>query len=207
MSLTLHKRRLQGITTEKYVGSGLDMSCTEAFGSKWYGCSFTDCDFSGSNLQSSEFFDCEFIRCNFRMSHFRAGKVRSVRFEECDLRQSVFAGVTPLEKTFFVDSKLQYATFYDSTVRDVSFQDSNLHGTDLRFIEARDVKFHGANLWSAVTAFGCQFWNCDFDERSCDLFVAMVARKYPNPEKAKLLLDVAGFNAKVVEKLMSERTA
>ncbi len=208
MSLTLMKRRLQGARTEKGVYNGLDMASTEAFGSVWMGCVFTDCDFALSNFQTAEFFDCDFVRCEFKGSNFRAAKLRHVRFEECDLRHCAFVGVTPAESVSFRDCKLQYASFFDSTVRSLLFLNSNLHGTDLRYIEAHDCRYEGSNLWSAVNALGCQFWNGTFDERSCDFFVAMVGRVHPNPEKAKMLAAAAGeISVKVTDRLMGDRSA
>jgi len=207
MSLTLQKRRLQGYRAEKQEYVNLDMSSSEAFGSTWYGCTFTKCDFSLSNLQQSEFVDCRFVGCDLRMVNFRASKLRLVRFEECDMRQSVFVGVTPLESVEFRDCQLQYASFFDCTARETSFRDSNLHGTDLRFIESQGARYVGSNLWGAISAFGCQFWNSQFDERACDFFVALVSRVHPSPEKAKILREIAGISVKVTERLMDQRSA
>lgn len=208
MNFTLQKRRMHGVRTEKAELYGLDMSSTEGPRSIWYGCKFTFVDFSTSNFAEAEFVDCTFRLCDLRMVNFLNAKLRHVRFEECDLRKSAFVAATPMEKVEFHDSKLQYASFFNSTVRDVVFKDSNLHGSDLRYLESYRVKYDGSNLWSAQVAFGCQFLGngAMFDERACDLFVAMVAKVMPNEKKAAALREVCGdMNKKVVDRLMDER--
>ena len=203
MSMTLGKRRMQGHRYDGETFENLDLSSLDAFESVWVGCTFTNCDMTLGNMQRVELSGCTFQDCDMRAVNFMGAKIRQVRFDSCDLRQSAFAGVTPLDRVVFQSCRLQYASFYNSTARDSEFLEANLHGADLRFIEATRMKYAGSNLWGAYVQLGCQFLRSEFDERQCDLFTGMVARRQPNEEKRKLLTDIAGISAKVVDRLMA----
>src|SRR5438876_11689202 len=201
------KRRAQGQTWEGETFKSLDLSSTLAFGSKWDGCTFESCDLTKAEFPTAKFNNCIFYDCDLLAASFQATQMHHVIFENCRAKHSVFAGATPLDDVRFLNCQLHYSTFYDSTVNSMRFADTNLHGADLRYIECREpVVYDGVVLWGAQTAFGCQFWNGQFDERSVNLFLALVARKHQDVDKRKMLEEMAGAtNVGIVERLMGER--
>lgn len=203
MSMTLGKRRMQGHRYDGEKFENLDLSSLDAFESVWVGCTFLNCDLTLGNMQKVDLSGCTFESCDLRAVNFMGARIRQVRFESCDLRQSAFVGVTPLDRVVFQSCRLQYASFYNSTARDSEFNESNLHGADLRFVESQRLKYIGSNLWGAYVQIGCQFFSSEFDERQCDLFTGMVARKQPNEEKKRILTETAGVSAKIVDRLLS----
>jgi uncharacterized protein YjbI with pentapeptide repeats len=205
VNITLQKRRLHGLTFKNENFTGLDLSSSVAFGSVWTGCEFSECELVLSDFQTAKFTDCAFTKCNVSASVFRSTQMRRVKFIDCDLRHSSFAVATPMIDVSFWDCQMQYSIFIDATARSVLFMHSNLHGADLRFIEANHVDFRGSNLWNAHVQIGCPFFNGVFDARQADLFTGMVARVHPNEERATILRDQAGKQYDVVSRLMDDR--
>ena len=78
----------------------------------------------------------------------------------------------------------------------------------MRFIEcANRPVFDRCNLWGASITLGCQIFNGIFDERTCDLFTAMVARIHPSEDKSIVLEKAAGAMLGVVRRLMENPEA
>jgi len=203
------KRRVQGQKFEGQTYDALDLSSMQGFGTSWVGCRFISCDLAGSDLRNSNFDSCHFFECDLMLANFSGGsQLRHVTFEGCRMKQSVFAGVHPIDDVSFRACQLHYSSFLDSTVRSISFLDSNLHGADLRFIECAEAEFQRSVLWNASVQLGCQFLGTQntFDSRSADLFVGMVARLHPSEEKRAILAEIAGEEMRVVERLMSPST-
>lgn len=208
MSLTLKKRRIQGQTFTNGVYERMDLSSMLAFGSVWEGCTFVSCDLSLADFTNNRLTDCRFVDCDLPLACFRGSTMRLVTFEGCRAKQANFSGIHPLDGVKFLDCKLNYATFFDSTVREIIFRNCNLHGADLRFIEcATPPAFNRCNLWGASVTFGCQFWNGLFDERTADLFLAMLARVHPSEDKSIILEKIAGASLGVVKRLMDNPEA
>src|SRR5262249_11486627 len=152
--------------------------------------------------------DCRFVDCDLPLACFRGSTLRLVTFEGCRAKQANFSGIHPIDDVMFTDCKLNYSSFFDSTIRQIAFRDCNLHGADLRFIEcASRPSFIGCNLWGVSVTLGCQFFGGIFDERSADLFTAMVARVHPQESKAVVLERTAGTSMAVVRRLMDNPEA
>jgi len=204
-SLSLMKRRAQGVKYEGELFQSMDLSSMLAFGSRWTDCSFYSCDLSMAVLSRSVFEHVSFVDCDLPMSRFDGVEMRDVTFENCRAKHADFTAATPLENVKFLDCLLHYSTFANATVRDIRFIDSNCHGSDLRFIDGgKTAVYQGTVLWNASVQLGCQFLSGTFDARSADLFTAMVARRHPDPDKSKLLREIAGTQFGVVERLMNE---
>jgi len=207
-SLTLMKRRIQGQKFEGQDYTKLDLSSMLAFGSSWIDCNFASCDLSLADLRNSVFESCRFFDCDLPIANFSGGsQLRHVVFEGCRMKQSIFSGVHPFVDVAFQDCELHYSTFADSTVREIWFVDSNLHGADLRFVECGKAVFQRCVLWNASVQFGCQFFGTQnsFDERSADLFAGMLGRLHPREEARTLLAGIAGGEMRVVERLMASQ--
>lgn len=205
-SLTLIKRRIQGQSFEGQSYENLDLSCMAAYGSKWVDCSFVGCDMEMADLQNSRLEDVRFVDCTLNLSNFSNGsQLRRVVFESCKLKMAAFSGIHPMDDVRFLDCSAQYASFFNSTVRQLLFSGTNLHGADLRFMENHVALFQDCNLWGAHITLGCQIFGdgVGFDERSVNLFLALAARKHPNPEIRSKLEEMAGAAVGVVDRLVS----
>lgn len=209
-SLTLMKRKLQGYrhppAEPDTVLTGLDMRNTLAFQSAWEEVTFDDCKFGLSDFRGSVWKEAAFFRCDLPACNFAGAMLEGVEFRDCDMDQLAFGGAV-LRGVTFHHCRLQYAQFGDATLRaGVAFLNCNLHGADLRFIEAEAPDFRGSNLWGAQVGIGCSFFNGKFDDRQAMLFAAMLARCDPDPERAKALQALAGERqVKMVERLMEEK--
>lgn len=201
--LTLMKRRLQGQSFLDQDIRDLDLSSILASGATFRRCRLTNVDMSLGDFRSTTWEDCTLSNCKLSMTNWSGSNLRQVRFENCELRHAAFLGVHPIDRVVFDRCNLHYSTFLDSTVRVVAFPGSNLHGADLRFIECESANFEGAVLWGAHQQFGCAFWNGTFDERSMRVFVAMIARRFPDETRQRILEEVAGVKAvALVERMM-----
>ncbi len=207
MSLTLKKRRIQGQTFTNQVFERMDLSSMLAFGSTWEGCTFVSCDLSPSDFRNNKLIDCRFLDCDMKLTSFFGATLRLVTFERCSLKNSNFSGIHPLDGVTFKDCQMQDSVFTDSTVREIDFNGCNLHNADLRFIEcANPPRFVGSNLWNASVKLGCTFFGGTFDERSCNLLLAMLARVHPSEEKSMILEKLAGKSLGVIRRLMDGRS-
>jgi len=204
VSVLSRKRRLQGFQASDQRYSGLDLGDISAFQSKWVNCVFDNCDLTLADFSGSEFEKCDFAKCDLTGASFRAARIRETEFVSCKLRRVAFTGCSPLKVVDFQNCDMRLASFYDATVEQANFIDSNLHGADMRFIEASQVTFNGSVLWGVAVNIGCQFWNATFDERSAGIFTAMAARIHPDPESAKILREVSGKHYEVARRLMDD---
>ena len=182
-SLERIRRRLQGA---EYAGErfeGIDLRSASAYGSKWTSCTFKNCKFDLANLSGSWFTNCLFDGCSFE--------------------QASFAG-TIFKASSVQDCRLSYVNMQGATVRGLYFKGCNLHGADLDFIEAESgsLAFDDCNLWSVKNAFGCTFWNGQFDEKNLKRFAGMLARRWPEGAERQALMGIAGKQFDVVSRLM-----
>lgn len=157
-----------------------------------------------ADFSRSEFFGGMWDQCEAPMVQMGGCVLDGCEFVDCNLEQAVFVG-SILKDVRFVRCRLAYSSFAGATIRSAEFVKSNLHGADLDFIENNHAVFDDCDLWGARASLGCQFWNGTFDERTCDRFVAMVARIHPDPDKRARLEGVAGNQLRVVKRLMDRR--
>lgn len=204
-ALTAIKRRIQGQTFEGQTHIHLDLSSMLAYGSIWRDCQFVDCDFTLADLRSAKFERVKFTSCVLHAVNFSGSEMRGVFFDSCRMKQAVLAGIHPLERVTLEDCQAQYASFADSTLRDVSFVRTNLHGADLRFMENHKAMFDDCNLWGALISLNCALFGdgVSFDERSVNLFMALIARKHPDEKKRVELEEMAGTAVAVVDRLVA----
>lgn len=201
--ITKMLRRLQGHSAENMTYDSLDLRNMSAFQSKWSGCKFIGCRAGLADVQASFFIDTEFVGCDLRMTNFRGTVIENTTFTGCELDQACFVGAI-LRNVKFVDCRMPLVNFSGATLRMAcQFIECNLYGSDLDFIEAGGQEFRDCNLWGAKMANNCQFWNSKIDEKTCRMFIAMIARIYPGAEKEALVL-LAGKEYTLVDRLMGE---
>lgn len=207
MSLVSTKRRAMGwsATDVSYVGQ--DLRSLQAPQSSWQGVTFSNCKLGLSNFMAATFNDVTFERCSIYGTAFTGATLRGVRFVGCDLEQSGFGNST-ITSTSFTDCRMAYVSFLGACLRkDTAFSGTNLHGADFDVLESTygSPVFEDCTLWGVKAPFGCGFWNGKFDQRSIDLFAAMLSRVCPDAPKKGMLEAVAGDSLAAVDRLMREK--
>lgn len=157
-----------------------------------------------SDFTRSKFHELELEECEAELVGIGGSTFDHVSFVNCRLGGSSFVG-SVFRDVVFSGCDLQYANLAGVTIRKAFFRGCNLHGADLDFLENNFCELEDCNVWGAKASLGCQFFNSRFDERTCDRFVAMVARVHPDPEKRAKLEGVAGRELRVVKRLMDSR--
>lgn len=176
-----------------------------AYRSMWDHCRFVDCKMSLADLSISRIFDSEFVSCTIMVGNFTRAEIRRSKFSGCDMEQAIFSGAV-IEATDFDRCRLSYSRFDEATIRDVTFWKTNLHGADLRYTECHRANYNDSVLWGAGVSMGCQFFNAVFDERSANLFAAIVGKIHPNLATAERIKELAGADAnKAIERLMRDK--
>ncbi len=109
-------------------------------------CSFTNCNFSKSDLSGIVFMECKFDNCDFSMAKIPDTALRDVKFKNCKLLGLHFENCNDFLFSVDFDSCiLNLASFYKVSLKKTIFKDSSL----------REVDFVESDLMSAV------FENCD----------------------------------------------
>lgn len=201
-SLVGRKRRLQGHVQHGGHVYEADLRSVQAFQSVWENVEFDHSRLSMGDFRASKWVNCKITKTTLYGGNFNAATLHGVVVTDCDAEQASFAGAV-LRDIVFRDCRLAYSSFVGATLHNVIFVDCNLHGSDLDYAEATGVQYSKCNLWSAKTAFGCTFWNSGFDVETCNRYLALIARVYPNTETQKALTAIAGeATYKAVSRLM-----
>lgn len=105
------------------------------------GCTFKNCNFSGTNLNGSTFTDTIFEGCNFSLASLRNTSFRKVVFTGCKFTGVHFEDCNPflLEWTF-KECNIELSAFCKLNLKGISFEACRLLETD----------FTAANLSGAV---------------------------------------------------------
>ena len=206
MPLLAVKRRTEGLVYEDETYDGLDLRSMRAFGARFVGCKFTDCKFDLADMRTVRLESCTFTGCSVTKVDLTTSTLDRVGFIGCDLEQTSMAGAY-LSDVNFQECRMAYGDtmFQSASVKaNVTFDGCNLHGSnlDFRVSEAGALRFKNCNLWGAKAAFGCAFWQSEFDEQTCQRFIAMVARVHPNNDTRIKLMALAGDEYRVVDRVM-----
>ena len=114
-------------------------------------CSFTDCDFSKSELTSAKFVDCVFTNCNLSMVKLSDCNLTNVTF-----RESKLLGVSFMECKDFLFSVgfegcvLDYCSFARKKMMKTSFANSSMKGVDFSSTDLTGAKFSNTDLSNAI---------------------------------------------------------
>lgn len=196
------KRRLQGHVQQGGTFSNADLRSAQGFQSVWENVVFDGSRLSMADLRGSKWVNCRMEKTTFYGGNFNAAGFNGLVIVDGDGEQSSFAAAV-LKNVVFRDCRLAYSSFVGASLDNVVFEDCNLHGADLDFAEANGVQYLGCNLWGVKSAFGCAFWNSNFDRETCDRFAAMLARVHPDEESKKTLVAMAGDNTyRAISRLM-----
>ena len=206
-SISLIRRKLQGFVLPEnaLIPPGIDLRSALATNSTWERARFVDSRFGVADFSRSRFLDVVFSDCAAPLAQMGGCSFEGCAFVDCDLEQAVFVG-SVFRDVQFVRCRLAYSSFAGATLRDgIHFNDCNMHGADVDFLENHGAVFEHCNLWGAKASLGCQFYNSEFDARTCDRFTAMVARLHPDPVKRAKLEELAGRELGPVKRLMDRR--
>ena len=170
-------------------------SVPEMTRAQWRALNFTDLDLRGANLARSDFTDAVVV---------------GTRFDNCDLRDTLWSDVGGNTRTFMRDAKLCGAKASSAIFTNVDFADANLsnNGRVTRFQVCRFVEcnFQGSN-WTRATFNNCTFIRCEFEGAiwngavlDTPQFDQCSTMTYELCAKANMR-DPAGLPSEVVEKL------
>lgn len=206
MSLLAIKRRAESTTFEGERFEHLDLRSMKAFGAKFTHCTFHECKMDLSDMRTTRIDSCVFEGCELGKVDFSTSFVERTQFIGCNLEQSSFMGCY-MSDVDFETCRMAYGEtmFLNATARsNVTFLKCNLHGSNLDFREAERgvLRFMESNLWAAKIALGCAFWNAEFDEKTCQRFIGMVARVYPDEARKARLIEFACDQYHAVDRVM-----
>ena len=162
---------------------------------QWRALNFTDLDLRGVNLARSDFTDAVVV---------------GARFDNCDLRDTVWSNVGGNARTSMRKAKLCGAKASSATFTNVDFAGAKLsnNGRETRFQVCRFVEcnFEGSD-WTGATFNNCTFIQCEFEGAIWDgavldtpQFDQCSSLTYELCAKANMR-DPAGLPSEVVEKL------
>lgn len=208
MSFLKIKRRAEGMSYEDEEYVGADLRSARAFGAKFTRCVFRDSKMGLSDFRNCRFDSCTFELCDLGKTDFSTSFFEGISFRDCDLEQASFLG-SYMNETTFTDCRMAYGeTMFSAATarRGVVFTRCNLHGSNLDFRQSQDgaLAFDDCNLWGAKASFGCAFWRSEFDEKTCQRFLGMLARIYPDTQTRATLMQMAGNQYPVVDRVMRE---
>ena len=203
LSLARQKRRLQGYKGQSLSLDRTDLRSAKAFASAWEGCTFNEVNFNLTDFTNASFTECEFTLCTGLQANFFGARFVNCKIRDADFEQANFSACW-IDQTIFAYSRLCYTVFHDATLWNTTIKNCNLHGAELLFHQTRNVDYAGSNLWGVKVALGCPFFQSKFDEKQKQMFVALVARIWPENNIGKRLEEYAGEEFALVERLMRD---
>lgn len=121
--------------------------------SEFEDCTFSRCNFSGSELSFFSFEECEFDDCDFSNARINGSSFKNVKFTNCKMLGLRFDECDDfLFQVDFEHCNLALASFYGVSLKQRSFISCNLRETD--FTEA---KMQGCSMVS------CQTYEAQFE--------------------------------------------
>ena len=130
-------------------------------------CTFSDCNFSGSDLSDIKFSECEFLGCNLSLAKLTGTAFRDVTFKDCKMLGLRFENCNQfgflvsfyhctLNHSSFRKQKLKKTTYKDSKLEEVDFTESDLSSSVFDNCELTRATFESTILEKADfrTSFG-----------------------------------------------------
>jgi hypothetical protein len=202
MNISARRRRLSGQEFTDVDFNRADLRGALAYGSVWRNCVFHACQLGQADFRDAVFDRCVFDLCDLTQAVL-VGRIRDTAFGRSNLDQATLVGAI-IERSTFIDCRLQYALFSRATVTDTAFKDSNMHGAILDFAYTQNVDFSGSNLWGIVAPFSCALTSSNvFDGRQVQYMLALILHaKLPEAERRKLEMIVDPKVRKAVRRLV-----
>jgi len=122
-------------------------------------CTFHNCDFSSSTFTRNKFLECVFEECNLSMVNFEASTMNDVLFKNCKILAVNFSKCEDflfgvgfdgciLDYASFAGKKMVKTKFKRSSLKEVSFTQTNLTGSVFDECDLLETVFNRTNLTS-----------------------------------------------------------
>lgn len=139
----------------------------------FYGCSFTNIDFSSCDLKEVYFENCKFISCDFSLCTPSRYALKYDEFISCKLMGISFIE-DHIEGCLFKETNMKYANFSDSKLDKVVFDDVNLEESSfISLKKLNKVVFNKCNLrlgdFYNTSLNGVDLTSCDITGIKTDL--------------------------------------
>jgi uncharacterized protein YjbI with pentapeptide repeats len=156
-------RKQAVIHTDTHFGAA-DSAALRLSGARFEDCSFERCELRERDLRGARFVDCSFVatdaalatvidcalvRVRFRECRLSginwsvANKLESVTFDECQIDDAVFSGLS-LHECAFTRCMVRRAAFRETNLSKVSFRGSTLTGAEFVHSDLRGADFREA---------------------------------------------------------------
>lgn len=114
-------------------------------------CTFSNCDFSSSDLTQIIFSECEFINCNLSMAKLTGTALRNVKFIDCKMLGINFENCNKFGLGIsFENCVANHCIFYKTKLRKTHFKNSQLHETDFAECDLTNSTFDNCDLTRAT---------------------------------------------------------
>lgn len=136
----MSKISIESVSNENQVFDKINYAESSLTGKQFADCTFSNCDFSNCNMAYNTFVDCIFNGCNLSMIRLNSTTLNNVLFKNCkvlgvnfseaiDFLFNVTFEVSVLDYASFARKKMLKTRFYKSSLKDVSFTQTNLCGS------------------------------------------------------------------------------
>lgn len=113
-------------------------------------CTFTNCDFSNSNLSEIKFLECVFSGCNLSMVKLGVTVFRDIEFVNCKMLGLNFEHCSEFGfSVSFTDCILNHSSFYKRLVKNTVFKNCKLVEVDLTDADLTNAVFDNCDLANA----------------------------------------------------------
>ena len=113
-------------------------------------CTFDNCDLSGADLKYCTFVDCIFNDCNLSSTKMISTALRNVTFNNCKLMGVNFESCNPLLFDIScTNSQMNFCTFYQMTLKKVTFDNCTMHEVDFTEADLSGSKLKNCDLKDA----------------------------------------------------------
>lgn len=120
-------------------------------GGEYLGCSFVNCDFSGTDLRDIQFAECHFQGCNLSNCIIEKTGFKDVDFVDCKLWGLRFDTANSfLLEMRFNKCSLNLCNFYGMDLKRCSFVNCELEEADLAEADLTEVDLSGTSLKGAM---------------------------------------------------------
>lgn len=152
--------RSEPILIASQTFTGADLKESGPLKGEYENCTFTDCNFSNSDLSEFIFDGCTFFRCNLSLAKLKRTALRDVSFRECKMVGLHFEDCEQIGISFVFDEcmlnnssffgmKIKKGIFRKSSLQEADFTDSDISGSLLDGCDMLNATFSGTNLEKA----------------------------------------------------------
>jgi uncharacterized protein YjbI with pentapeptide repeats len=114
-------------------------------------CTFTNCNFAGTDLSALGFSECTFIGCDISNAKLRKTAMKNVKFDGCKMLGLHFADCEPfLFEVAFDHCTLNLSSFYKRKLAKTRFTNCSLKEADFSEADLHNAVFNNCDLAGAV---------------------------------------------------------